>query len=267
MSLGSGIGSHCHRVYTEKIKPRHISLTDHGSAQGVGGRSPVFQGVLSALSFRVLRCSIWTSWEELIGWILSIKVGNLNPQPRVCVITIARLCRRTFYSISCDPLKVSKVGCGLTVIFLWHPSYTLQRSNQSRPVWLWAFSTNQPHLTEHVNKIETWVGETPPTVPAPSCCHSGCLPTPTALPFLHLPGQGCPGRERQEVAEKLETTQHCPWGPGREISYTKLWVICSFSILPSMLSQCRNSFRLLRGWPGIWAKDAWSHSSEPRRLN
>ena len=52
----------CHLVYNEKIKPRHISLTDHGRAQVVGGRSPVFQGVLSALSFGVLRCSIWTSW-------------------------------------------------------------------------------------------------------------------------------------------------------------------------------------------------------------
>ena len=161
-------------------------------------------------------------------------MGNLNPQPRVCVIVITRLCRRTFYSINCDPLKVSKVRCGLTVlIFLWHPSYTLQRSSQWRPVWVWAFSTNQPHLTEHVNKTETWEDETPPTTPAPSCCHSGCLPTPTTLPSLHLPGQGCPGWERQEVAEKMETTRHCPWGPlaGKSAAQNIRW----FAFFPSCL--------------------------------
>ena len=121
----------------------------------------------------------------------------------VCLITITCLCREIFSSINCDLLKVSKVGCGLTVlIFFLTPQLPLIQSQPVGPVWLYTVSTNQPKCGfEHVNKTEAGENETPSATPAPFCCHSGCRPSPTALPSPPLPGQRSPGQEGQEVGD------------------------------------------------------------------
>lgn len=77
--IGFGDRVSCYLVYWEKTKPRHSSLTDHGRAQVVGGRSPVFQGVClpfpsgswgAAFGHLSIR---FPTHRGLIGWTLSIK--------------------------------------------------------------------------------------------------------------------------------------------------------------------------------------------------
>lgn len=44
------------------------------------------------------------------------KGGEPEPPAQSMCDSNRKTVRRTFYSINCDPLKVSKVGCGLTVL-------------------------------------------------------------------------------------------------------------------------------------------------------
>lgn len=196
-------------------------------------------------------------------------MGNLNPQPRVCVIVIARLCRRTFYSINCDPLKVSKVHCGLTVlIFFVTPQLhfaKIQPVKASLSLSFFHESTTLDRAREQNWNLRGW---NPNNHTSSLLLPLRLSPHPQCPPFSAPPSPGLPRvREAGNCWEDGNYSALPLGAPSREISCTKHSVICIFSILPSMLSQCRNSFRLLRGGPGIWAKDAWSHSSEPRRLN
>ena len=94
---------------------------------GMSGMTLALQGVVSALSFRVMSM-VEGAASDILGVSIPTHLGAhwrncIQKQwgiqitkPRVCVITIACLCRRTFSSVSCDSLKVNKVSCGLIVL-------------------------------------------------------------------------------------------------------------------------------------------------------
>ena len=80
-------------------------------------RIPMDRGPLQAAVHRVTKSQ--TPLKQLSMHVHILPYWGTMTHSLLCLITITCLCRENFSSISCDLLKVSKVGSGLTVLILF----------------------------------------------------------------------------------------------------------------------------------------------------
>ena len=172
-------------------------------------------------------------WRDCIQKQWGIRI----PKPRVCVITIACLCRRTFSSVSCDPLKVNKVklwfNCAYFLVTYKLPLAQTQTVGASLTLSIFHESTTFDRAGEQRSLREC----------NPTSRTSALLQALKQSPHRHCPPLSAPSRPGQPRARRAGSCweagnhrRHCLWGPGREISCTKLSAVCKFTLLPSMLN-------------------------------
>lgn len=147
------------------------------------------------------------------------------------------LCRKTFSSVSCDPLKVNKVklwfNCAYFLVTSQLPLAQAQTVGASLTLSIFQESTTFDRAGEQRSLKECH----------PTSRTSALLQPLKQPPHGHCPPLSAPSRPGQPRArgagsswEAGNRRRRCLWGPGGEISCTKLSAICKFTLLPSMLN-------------------------------
>lgn len=165
-------------------------------------------------------------WSELLYKIW----GPLTHSLRVCLTTGACMCRWICSLNFLWPFgnEQSWLWFNCLYFIIQYLSHCLHSPTQQRPVLFQAFPTNQPQLTEHINK-KAWENKMPSPHQCPPATNT--ISCSTTFPLSVSPSPGSQVHLRKEGAKELETTGDIPyWAPTVTSAHT---VFQHFLVFPS----------------------------------